>query len=236
MGSAQAKVDFGLSTGELSPVLIAAHELKSPLALIRQLTLELQHYQLSEAEQTKLIEHILFTSERSLDLVSSLTKSARLEDSLFDTETINLLAVCEQVAHDMTPLYKSYGRNIEVAKRQRPLMAVANRDLLHRVVRQFADNALHYGSADTPVFLSVSMNHDNARIAVRDYGPAVCQTPWDKTNPVQQMSQRPESSGLGLVIAQKFAAAMDGQVGVTRHRDGASFYIDMIRSRQLSLV
>jgi len=47
---------------------------------------------------------------------------------------------------------------------------------------------------------------------------------------------RPQSSGLGLYIAGQFADAMNGRIGVTRHRDGATFYVDLQASKQLSLL
>jgi signal transduction histidine kinase len=52
----------------------------------------------------------------------------------------------------------------------------------------------------------------------------------------EQLHARPSSSGLGLTIADQFARAMNGSVGATRHRDGASFHVDIHASRQLSLI
>lgn len=238
MGLQQQSIDQRLDNGELSPVIIAAHELKSPLALIRQLTLELQQVSLSPTEQAQLLEHILLTSERSLDLVSSLSKSAKLENSLFDTEAINLSAICDQVAHDMMPLYRAHNRTIEVARRRsRPVMAVANRELLQRIVRQFADNALHYSDDNRPVYLTASSIKGQAKISVRDYGPALNRSGFTDSAPdFRPLHERPESSGLGLIIAQRFAEAMNGKIGATKHRDGASFYIEMLQSQQLRLV
>ena len=43
----------------------------------------------------------------------------------------------------------------------------------------------------------------------------------------QALHGRPQSSGLGLFVAGQFAQAMQGSVGATRHRDGATFYVDM---------
>lgn len=52
--------------GEITPVTAAAHELKAPLALVRQLALRLQDdpEHLSSSESMKLLQHIALTSER----------------------------------------------------------------------------------------------------------------------------------------------------------------------------
>ena len=47
---------------------------------------------------------------------------------------------------------------------------------------------------------------------------------------------RPGSSGLGMFIANEFALAIGAQIGVIRHRDGATFYVDVPASTQLRLL
>ena len=57
------------------------------------------------------------------------------------------------MAHEFTPLYTASGRTIRVTSRYRPILAVANRDLLRRIILNFADNALHYADDETAVEL-----------------------------------------------------------------------------------
>jgi signal transduction histidine kinase len=52
----------------------------------------------------------------------------------------------------------------------------------------------------------------------------------------QPLQNRPASSGLGLYIAGQFAEAMQGSIGATRHRDGATFYVELLASQQLKLL
>lgn len=229
--------------GGLSFVQAAAHELKAPLALVRQLSLGLEAGGLSEQEQLKMLRQITLTSERALRLTTDLTRSARLEDSLFELEPLNPQQICEEVAHELAPLYAAKGRQIRVATHRRPLLAVANRDLLRRIVLNFGDNALHYGDSNSPVEIRAQSREggQNIRIGVRDYGPAVPVDVWKRLQnnlgtQAQVLHARPQSSGLGLYVAGQFAGAMQGSIGATRHRDGATFYVDMNASLQLSLL
>jgi len=229
--------------GGLSFVQAAAHELKGPLALVRQLSLGLEAGSLSEAEQRKILRQITLTSERALRLTTDLTRSSRLEDSLFELEPLNPQQICEEVAHELAPLYAAKGREIRVATHKRPMLAVANRDLLRRIVLNFGDNALHYGSPDAPVEIRAQSRGggQNVRIGVRDYGPAVPIDVWNRLQATlgtqtQVLHARPQSSGLGLYVAGQFAGAMQGSIGATRHRDGATFYVDVNASMQLSLL
>ena len=125
---------------ELPFLVTASHELKSPLALVRQLALSLED-NLDSADRAEIVRQILLTSERALRLTTDLSRSARLQDSLFELEPLNPQAICEEVAHEMTPLYKARGRVIRVVSRYRPRLAVANRELLRRIMLNFAENA-----------------------------------------------------------------------------------------------
>lgn len=234
-------VAANLFAGEAATFLMAAHELKSPLALIRQLALSVETGQVSVGEMDRLIHQIRLTSERALRLTSDVTRSAR-QDTLFDLEPLNPVSICEEVAHELTPLFKAQGKQIEVSGHARPPLLVANRDLLRRVLLNFGDNALHYAHADAPVTLHIKGRGEYVRIGVRDYGPALPMDTWAKlmerlqTQAAQPVSARPQSSGLGLYIASRFATMMNGEVGATRHRDGVTFYVDMAASRQLSFL
>ena len=228
---------------ELPMVSAAAHELKSPLVLIRQLAQELgDGVQLSAQEVEKIASRIRLTSERALRLATDITKAERLEDALFELEPINPVSMCEDVVNELTPLFQARDRAIQLRRRRRLPAVVANRDLLRRVLTNFADNALEYGQKGEPVRLSAQSSRDgkSVRIAVRDFGPSIPTDVWrsirDASRYPMAVSRRPESSGLGLYLAQQFAGTMNASVGVTRHRDGASFYIDLAGSNQLSLL
>lgn len=238
----EGKQEIELLGGDvsISPVVAAAHELKAPLALVRQLSLLLQQDTGSDDERQILLNRITVTSERALRLTSDITKAARLEDALFELEPINPRQVCEEVVTELSALFTAHGRQLEVKGQRHPLLLVANRDLLRRIVLSFSDNALHYSDAGSPVVLRIQSlrRRDVVRIGVRDYGPALSSDVWRRLR--QQMPQpvhlRPQSSGLGLTIARRFAEAMGGTVGAVRHRDGATFYVELQTSRQMSLL
>jgi len=226
----------------LSSLTIAAHELKSPLALLRQLALSLEAGDMPESDRQEIVHHMKLVSERALRLTTDLTKVQRLEDGLFELEPINPQQLCEEVVYELSPLYRACGRELVVAARQRPLLAIANKDLLRRILLNFADNALYYGDETSPVELSVSSRQhgETIRLGIRDYGPALSVNTWhslqDTALRPEQLYARPGGSGLGLTIARQFAQAMNGSVGATRHRDGATFHVDIHASRQLSLL
>lgn len=233
----------GDSRGDITSLTAAAHELKAPLALVRQLALRLEDEHLSGSTRLKLLQQITLTSERALRLTTDLTKAARLDSALFTLEPINPEQLCQDIVNELTPLFDAYGKTVRVSARKHPLLLVANRDLLRRILLGFSDNALHYTQPGTAVHLQIQAlkKAGTVRIGVRDFGPALSSDMWRKlqkklkTAP-QTIHARPESSGLGLYIAHQFAEAMNGTIGAVRHKDGATFYVELQASSQLSLL
>jgi signal transduction histidine kinase len=242
-GEHERFIDGPLCNG-LTSLVAAAHELKSPLVLIRQLSLTLEDGDISKVEQNRMFRQISLTSERALRLTNDLTRSVRLSDALFSLEPINPQQLCEDIVRELSPLFLAHNRDIKLIPRKHPLLLIANRDLLRRILMSFSDNALYYADDKTSVEIQIgSLNSGQTiRLGVRDYGPAlssnVLEALTDKlaNSAPTTVHARPQSSGLGLYIANQFADAMNGKIGVTRHRDGSTFYLDLQASSQLSIL
>ena len=217
---------------------MAAHELKSPLALIRQLSLELHDG--SSANSDMLIEQIRLISERSLRLTTNLTKVNRLQTSLFENTSINPRAVVAEVQMELAPLYRARERSLRFSSSSSLPLVSTNYDLLRRILANFADNALHYADEEgiVELFAQLRRKDDVVRLGVRDYGPRISRLQWRSIQKYHEAhaATRPDSSGLGLAISSQFADAIGARVGAIRHKDGASFYVDVPVSKQLSLL
>ena len=223
-------------------IFVAAHELKAPLSLMRQLALSLDPTDPQEIEEYK--DKLVSVSDRALRQVSDLAKVARLEDALFEMEPVAVRGVCDEVTEELKYLFRFQEKSLKISYRNKQKLAVANRDLLHSIIYNFCVNALKYSDKSQPSRLSVRDktrgNQPTIRLEVRDFGPALPKDIYRKlarnelTAPTG-ISFRPDSSGLGLFIATKFARYMKANVGAVRHRDGTSFFIELPVSNQGTL-
>lgn len=222
---------------EVDGILVAAHELKAPLAVLRQLALSFDDISpKNEQIRTEMVN----ISERAIKQVNDLAKVRRLEDGLFNMEPVAVRAICDDVTRELSYLFNHRQRNIFIAYSNRSPLVTANRELLHSVVYNFLLNALHYSNDDTRAELTIKDHHGRVKIAVRDYGPSLPTDVWQEIRKgwikkPTSIAMRPGSSGLGLYIASKFAKYMHADIGAVRHRDGTSFYIELPISKQASL-
>lgn len=222
---------------EVNGVLVAAHELKAPLSLMRQLALaiDLADDTTRRRYQTQLVS----VSERALRQVNDLVKVSRLEDCLFDTEPVSVRGVCEEVMRELEPLFRTEERSLSLKPNNKLRLAVANRDLLYSIIYNFCVNAIRYSERNTTSEVTISDRRDKLRVAVRDHGPALPTQIWRALNTGRldrptEIAMRPGSSGLGLYIASEFARHMHAKIGAIRHHDGVSLFVDLPISQQIS--
>lgn len=223
-------------------VLAAAHELKSPLVLLRQLSYQLDASGALTPEQRLVQERLRLTSERALRLVENITRTSRLDDALFELEPMQAHSVWRDVVHEVSPLARQLSQSVELTVPKRPLLVVANRELLPAILMGLCDNALAHNPEGAPIRLGVKQHKEAVVFSVRDHGPVIDTRSFralsDRLGTAPQpLGARPNSSGLGLWIAGSFARAMESTLSVTRHRGGGmTFSVHVPISGQLSLL
>lgn len=221
-------------------VVVAAHELKAPLALIRQMSLLIEDGRLSSAEARTMQQRVTLTAERSLALVQDLARTANLQPTLFPLEPINPLAILSQLAYETRDILRLYDRRVAWPRVTKKRLVVANPLLLGRIMTNFLENALRYSEAGAAIRVTIRQVGTMMRLGVRDFGPMMSRTEYrrlvDEMTAHKSVRTRPDSSGLGVYLAATFARAMGGQIGLIRHRNGLTFYVDVPLSEQMSLL
>ncbi|MBQ8156737.1 HAMP domain-containing histidine kinase [Candidatus Saccharibacteria bacterium] len=222
---------------EVDGILVAAHELKAPLTVLRQLALTLDGATMRNDE---IRDEMVCVSERAIKQVNDLTKIKKLNDGLFEMEPVVVRGVCDDVTRELMYLFKFNRRDLFVKYSNRSRLVTANAELLRSVVYNFLLNAVHYSGEGTRAELNVSETRGKIKIAIRDYGPMLPSDVWREmkrgwVEKPTSVAMRPGSSGLGLYIASKFSRYMHADVGAVRHRDGTSFYVSLPVSKQATL-
>ena len=219
--------------------MVAAHELKAPLSVLRQLALSMD-FDDDKTTLNHFKSEMISVSERALKQVNDLTKISRLEDGLFQMEPVSIRAVCDDVTKELSYLFRYNERELFVKYTNKSKLVTANRELLHSVIYNFLLNAMHYSGKETRSELLVCNDKDRVRVQVRDFGPALPTDVWREMKrgwieKPTSIAMRPGSSGLGLYIASKFARYMNAEIGAVRHRDGTSFFVELPVSMQARL-
>lgn len=228
-------------------IAAAAHELKTPLTVISGIAqmLDDESLGLTDQERLQYVQRLKMVSTRTLRLLQHLTLSYRLEQAgqlafHFALEPVNVREVCEAALHELTPYAAVHNQQLQLAPITRAPMVVANRDILYDVVVNLVDNAIKHNEPHTTVRVAPVTRGDHVRLGVHDNGVGISRAQLDHLR--QNLGRGPQpltghagSSGLGLYIVSQLANAMGGALSLARARQGTTFFVDLLRSKQLSL-
>lgn len=209
-----------------------SHELRTPLSLVYgylQSTLK-RGPNLTEAQQTAL-SIAASETERTIELLQSLLELARTHNSavLFTLQPVALNDVVTDLVR-MTEQFKQRSLQIHAPT---PLVAIADRDHLLRVLVHLVDNAIHYSDVNQPITLTIRHQAPWALLEVSDRGSGISEADqaqvfesFHRTDPSR--SRATGGVGLGLAIVKSLVEGMGGQVSVqSRIGEGSTFTVKL---------
>ena len=222
----------------------AAHELRTPLALI-QAQLDLYHTtehpeSTTAAEET--IQMVTEQNERLSKLVRTLLDMSELQ-TVVRNDKIELHSLIEEVLTDLEPLAKE--KNVElIQKSQRSseragekaddeLILTGSDILIYRMLYNLVENAIKYNRNDGTVTVSAKRENNEAVLTVSDTGNGIDEAfrkqifePFFRID--KSRSRELGGVGLGLAIVREIVRVHDGTIEVyaNKHR-GVTFEVKM---------
>jgi signal transduction histidine kinase len=200
----------------------AAHELRTPLAILRA-QLEALGHQHAVLELIGDIDHMTRIVNQLIDVAEADTLT------IAEGDMADLRSVCVQVASFMAPIAVSSGKSIAVTGAGDPVWVVGNPAALFQAIRNLVENAIIHTASNTTVDIAV---RPEGSVVVTDEGAGI---------PLQQRElifhrfwrgdrRRPGSGGLGLSIVARIVKAHGGSISVhDAPLRGSAFAINLRR-------
>jgi signal transduction histidine kinase len=199
----------------------AAHELRTPLSILRARVETLDDPGVAKALRTDI--------EAMSRVVGQLLDIAELEAFAIDPEeTADLQAAAAEVAGFIAPLALEQGREIALLGESAPVLIKGNAEMIKRAIRNLAENAIRHAPRGTVVEFVVE---DNGTVTVQDRGPGISEA--ERALIFQRFWRRDRNSqggsGLGLSIVQRIAELHGATIEVdNRVMGGAQFSLHFI--------
>jgi signal transduction histidine kinase len=199
----------------------AAHELRTPLAVLRS------RIDLLENEKTR--EALRHNVDGMAHIISQLLDIAELDTlAVQPGEKADLQSVAAGVAEFVAPLALAQGKDIALSGAIEPVWVRGNPEMLGRAIRNLAENAINHTAAGSTVEFVVE---DNGTINVLDRGPGIGE---DERKLIFRRFWRRDrrkqgSTGLGLSIVQRIAELHSASITVeNRKPNGACFSLKFV--------
>lgn len=208
--------------GERAFVQDAAHELRTPMAVIaaQAHVLSMASSEQDKREARRTMQQAV---SRASHLVGQLLELARMDrQHEATTRQLDMAHLARQLLAQAMPA--ALGKDMELSL-DAPDVLHASFDVhaVHSVLGNLLDNAIRYGKRGGRVAVSVSCQARWIRITVADDGPGI---PLEERTRVFERfyrgasSQGESGSGLGLAIVQRAVARLGGSMQLTQGLDG----------------
>ncbi len=209
-----------------------AHELKTPLAIVRgELELALEKKRAPE-EYQRTIENCLEEVGRMTKIIRDLLLLAKLDyqPGIFKFEEMDLRIFLEDI--DQQSRILAADKEIALSfenETSKPICIRADPVHLRRLFLNLINNAIKFTPANGRITIRINPDREKVRVAISDTGIGISAEHqakiFEKFYKVQEEDRGPDTgSGLGLSIALSIAKAHGGDIQVQSHPQAGSTF------------
>ncbi|MEA1920873.1 MAG: HAMP domain-containing sensor histidine kinase [Campylobacterota bacterium] len=197
----------------------AAHELKTPLAVIKlknQVTLIKKR---SPEEYIEAIKITNTTIDEMDKIVGDILNMGRQEGAQLETpDEVDVIALLQKKSDDFLLLAKHEDKELITSLEPNLFMATLQVKLLNQIIQNFLQNALKFTPKGKKVTLKSSQHDKGLLIEVIDEGCGVDDS-IDLFAPFMRQGNK-SGVGLGLFLAKSAAEAIGGEIAIKNRSDG----------------
>jgi signal transduction histidine kinase len=195
----------------------AAHELKTPLALIRA-QVELSPPSAQGGMLLQDVEHM----SRQVQQLLHLAEASEVQN--YRLAAVDMHSVVREVAGYLERMAEAAQVRLELPRQNVAVRWLADRGALFTLLKNLLENAIQH----TPAGTLVSVEVDATSMTVRDWGPGV---PQDQMSSIfarfwRGPHRRDKGAGLGMAICQEIAQAHGWRLSASRAQPGLRVVVE----------
>jgi signal transduction histidine kinase/CheY-like chemotaxis protein len=198
---------------------IAAHELRTPLAILMGYASILAEE--ANGETRERLDIVVRNAMRLRAIIDDMLNLRHLErgELLYNPETLRVGEVLQTVVADLLPLARDKGLIVEVAVRDNLPAVSADRQKLEAIIANLFSNAIKFTRPGGRIELSAERQNDSIVLHVADTGvgipPDALERIFEPFFQVEESLTREQGGlGLGLTIAKSMAERCGGCIQV----------------------
>ncbi len=213
----------------------AAHELRTPLAVLISETQTALARPRSAEEYRETVEACLETAQRMRALTHSLLELARLDagQELIEKAPFDLAAEARRCVALLGPLARE--RNVALVADLRPALATGDAARMAQVIVNLVSNAIYYNRENGEVRITTGMEGNGASLKVTDTGMGISPEALPHIFGRFYRADRTRTaahgrSGLGLAISKAIVDAHGGSLTATSEEGKGSEFVLTLRA------
>jgi len=208
-----------------------AHELRTPLARIRNRLVDLKEGGIELNQSGPAIDGVLAEIDAALTTFDALLKIGQIEANAQRTgfETVRFSDLVSELAEVYQPVATEQGKHFS-AHVEPDVELRGNRALLAQMISNLVENAIEHTPARTNINLDLTAAATGSRLVVQDDGPGIPPSEgeriFDRFYRLDRSRAKP-GNGLGLSLVKSICSLHGFTVSLSPSGPGARFEISM---------
>jgi signal transduction histidine kinase len=212
-----------------------AHDLKTPLARMKNRVEELKFRVAGNVEEEAAVDQIIHEADGLLATFNALLRIARIEysEQREDFKDVDMSSILYDLQELYEPLIEEKGQSLTVEISQQMLIQ-ADRDMLFQAFANLLDNAIKYTPKQGHIVIRAFKDGGKWHIEISDDGPGIPENEYEKiTQRFYRLDQSRTTpgSGLGLALVLAVLKLHDMQLNFADNKPGLKVLISFEQTR-----
>lgn len=235
------KLSQPTNVNDFNVLAAAAHDFKSPLALIYGLASEMQ-YQTDSSQIEQTARDISSASERLMSMIDTVSLAHRVNQMELELQLapVDMAAAVNQAAYDLSDLAEQFEHPLSIRISRRLPTVMAHNSSVQRIIVSLLDTAIRSAKSNETIQLVARRIGEEVAISITDRTVGIKQREWARMigNPGSVIHPSPalgSSSGISLYAVKQLATAMNGDFTTQNTAKGSVFLLRLPQVAQMRL-
>ncbi len=187
----------------------AAHQLRTPLAVLKTQTQSAQRGDVPPMQALQEIEH---TVDRATELANQMLSLAKVEQLRQQAAIVPIdwSLVLKEVSLDLAPLIADKDLEFELQTQAAPILC--HDWMLRELVRNLLHNAIKHSRAGSALTVTLQQSNSSAQLTIADSGTGINEELRKRLFQPFSAGRLQAGSGLGLAICAEIVQALKGEI------------------------
>lgn len=214
-------------------VALASHQLRTPATAVKQyISMVLQGYAGDITDlQTEMLKKAFESNERQIEIINQILNAARADTGklLMTLAPLDVGALVRGITDELRPSIEHKSHKLIVSLPGQPTVLPADSGYLRMAIENLISNADKYTPAGGVITVSLKVDKDKLRLAIKDTGVGIEKADFTKLFVKFSRVQNPLSvqaggSGIGLYLAGEIVRLHSGFIDVKSKPDKGTVF------------